>query len=123
MRVVSVERDEQRAHVVAALFADLPDVEILHGDWTRIQERGPFDLLVTDGGGNGKSTPPADPELLLNPCGTIVIDDFTPMTQWPPVIAGEPDLARLGWLEHPALRCTEVRLAPDLSTIIGTRRP
>lgn len=123
VRVVSVERDERRAEEAAKLLAGIPDVEILCGDWTRIYERGPFDLLVTDGGGNGKSTPPADPERLLRPAGTIVIDDFTPMTQWPPLIGGEPDTARLDWLEHPALLSTEVRLAADLATIIGTRRP
>ncbi|MEV3950592.1 class I SAM-dependent methyltransferase [Streptomyces halstedii] len=122
-RVVSVERDERRVEEVSKLFAGIRDVEILCGDWTGIYEHGPFDLLVVDGGGNGKKTPPADPERLLRPTGTIVIDDFTPMTQWPPLIGGEPDSARLGWLEHPALLSSEVRLADDLSTIIGTRRP
>ncbi|GAA3487366.1 O-methyltransferase [Streptomyces cremeus] len=123
VRVVSVERDEQRAEEAAKLFAGVPDVEILCGDWTRIYERGPFDLLVTDGGGNGKKTPAADPQRLLRPAGTVVIDDFTPLTQWPPLMGGEPDTARLAWLEHPDLLATEVRLAPDLSTVIGTRRP
>ncbi|MFJ4877111.1 O-methyltransferase [Streptomyces sp. NPDC088745] len=123
VRVVSVERDEQRAEEAAKLFAGVPDVEILCGDWTRIYERGPFDLLVTDGGGNGKKTPAADPQRLLRPAGTVVIDDFTPLTQWPPLMDGEPDTARLAWLEHPDLLATEVRLAPDLSTVIGTRRP
>ncbi|MYY87140.1 MULTISPECIES: SAM-dependent methyltransferase [unclassified Streptomyces] len=123
VRIVSVERDQVRAEAAAELFADVPDVEILCGDWTRIYEHGPFDLLVPDGGGNGKKTSPVDPERLLRPAGTIVIDDFTPMTQWPPLIDGQPDTARLAWLEHPALLCAEVRLAPGLSTLIGTRRP
>jgi predicted O-methyltransferase YrrM len=123
VQVVSVERDDQRAEHVARLFADFPDVEILRGDWTLINDRGSFDLLVVDGGGNGKRGAAVDPEKLLRPGGCLIIDDFTPMTEWPPVHQGAPDSARLSWLEHPALLATEVRLAPDLSTIVGTRRP
>ncbi|MEV8378187.1 hypothetical protein AB0P21_35955 [Kribbella sp. NPDC056861] len=123
VRVVSVERDAHRAEQVAQLFTDVPDVEILHGDWTLIAEHAPFDLLIVDGGGNGKQGPAANPEQLLHPAGTIVIDDFTPLKEWPPLHAGQPDQARLHWLEHPALLATEVRLAPDLSTIVATRRP
>ncbi|MFB7663602.1 O-methyltransferase [Kitasatospora sp. NPDC056138] len=123
VRVVSVERDLELVESSAELFADVPDVEIVHGDWTRIYDHGPFDVLVVDGGGNGKQTPAADPERLLTPAGSIVIDDFTPLGQWPPMHDGQPDTARMAWLNHPALFATEVRLAPDLSTIIGTRRP
>ncbi|MFJ8041649.1 O-methyltransferase [Kitasatospora sp. NPDC096147] len=123
VRLVSVERELRLVELVRELFAEVPDVEIVHGDWTRIHEYGPFDLLVVDGGGNGKQTEAADPERLLTPAGTIVIDDFTPLTSWPPTHQGRPDRARSDWLEHPALLATEVRLAPDLSTVIGTRRP
>ncbi|MDW5324817.1 hypothetical protein [Plantactinospora sp. KLBMP9567] len=96
---------------------------MVSGDWTRIYGYGPFDLLVLDGGGNGKQGVPADPERLLRPAGSVVVDDFTPLTGWPPMLGAVPDAARLGWLDHPALLATEVRLAPDLSTVIGTRRP
>lgn len=123
VRIVSVERDRQRAERAAQLFAEIPDVEILPGDWTRIAERGPYDLLVLDGGGNGKRGAAADPEHLLTPGGLVVIDDFTPLSQWPPTLSGVPDRARLHWLEHPALLAAEIRLAPDLSTIVATRRP
>lgn len=122
VRVVSVEQDAVRAERVARLFAGVPDVEVVHGDWTLIAEQGPFDLLVVDGG-NGKKGPAADPEELLRPGGSVVIDDFTPLHEWPPMHEGEPDHARLSWFNHPALLATEVRLAPDLSTIIATRRP
>jgi predicted O-methyltransferase YrrM len=123
VRVVSVERDPDRAERTAQLFAEIPDVEIVTGDWTLLNERGPFDLLVVDGGGNGKKGAVADPERVLSPGGTLVIDDFTPLTQWPPMHDGRPDTTRLSWLEHPALFATEVRLAGDLSTIVATRRP
>jgi predicted O-methyltransferase YrrM len=123
VQVVSVERDAERAARVAQLFAEVPDVAVLQGDWTLINEHGPFDLLVVDGGGNGKRGAAADPERLVRAGGSVVIDDFTPLTEWPPMHAGAPDTARLSWLEHPALLAAEVRLAPDLSTIVATRRP
>lgn len=123
VRVVSVERDAERAARVAELFADVPDVAVLHGDWTIINDHGPFDLLVVDGGGNGKRGAAADPERLLRAGGSVVIDDFTPLTEWPPMHERRPDTARLRWLEHPSLLAAEVRLTPDLSTIVGTRRP
>jgi predicted O-methyltransferase YrrM len=124
VRLVGVERDPGRARIAAGLFADRPEVEILTGDWRRIGERGPYDLLVLDGGGQGKAPwdTAADVERLLVPGGTVVVDDFTPATTWPPLHEGAPDLARLHWLEHPALRATELRLAPDLSAVVGTRR-
>jgi hypothetical protein len=52
-----------------------------------------------------------------------VIDDFTPFTEWPPRHGGELDQARMAWLNHPDLVSAEVRIAPDLATIIGTRKP
>ncbi|MFJ1971115.1 O-methyltransferase [Streptomyces sp. NPDC087903] len=123
VRLVSVERDPERAGVAAEVFAGRPGVEVLTGDWERIGEQGPYDLLVLDGGGQGKAAGdhPASVERLLAPGGTIVVDDFTPATTWPPLHEGRPDRARRFWLDHPALRSTELRLAPDLSTLVGTR--
>lgn len=124
VRLVSVERDPERARVAAEVFADRPDVRILHGDWRRIEDHGPYDLLVLDGGGTGK-TPgdtPADPARLLVPGGRIVVDDFTPASDWPPRHDGRPDRPRLLWLEHPALDTVELPLAADLATLVGTRR-
>ncbi|MFJ4679807.1 O-methyltransferase [Kitasatospora sp. NPDC088783] len=123
VRVVSIEREAERVAAVRELFADVPDLEVLHGDWTRIHPHGPFDLLALDGGGNGKQSAPADPERLLTPGGTLVVDDLTPLTGWPPTHRGAPDTGRTVWYDHPALLTTEVRLAPDLSTLLATRRP
>ncbi|MEU9914954.1 S1 RNA-binding domain-containing protein [Streptomyces sp. NPDC051001] len=124
VRIVGVERDPERARVCAEVFADRPEVEILHGDWRRIGERGPYDLLVLDGGGTGKSADddPADPARLLTPDGTVVIDGFTPSTDDPPLYDGKVDHPRLFWLRHPALNTLELPLAPDLATLVGTRR-
>lgn len=116
---VSVEIDEERARTSAELFAEHANVLVVHGDWTSLRDHAPFDLLVLDGGGKGKDgdDAPLDPgDGWLARGGTIVLDDFTP--------AGSPDaaahdVARRYWLEHPALHATEIRLAPDLATIVG----
>ncbi|MEV5732062.1 class I SAM-dependent methyltransferase [Streptomyces sp. NPDC052292] len=124
VRLYSVERDPERARLAAGVFADRPAVTVLTGDWRRIAEHGPFDLLVLDGGGQGKAPgdEPADVAELLAPGGTVVVDDFTPATGWPPLHEGAVDRARLHWLGHPALRSAELRLAADLSAVVGTRR-
>jgi predicted O-methyltransferase YrrM len=119
---VSVERDSIRAAASAALFAGRRGVRVLRGDWTDLREYGPFDLLVLDGGGKGKEPaddPPLDPAAgWLAVGGTIVLDDFVPSGQ-PGAAAHDP--ARRYWLEHPALRATELRLSPSLATLVGTR--
>jgi predicted O-methyltransferase YrrM len=123
VRLVSVERDAERARVAAQVFRECANVRVLHAGWERVAEHGPYDLLVLDGGGQGKNGEAADPARLLTPGGTVVVDDFTPATSWPPRYEGAPDAARLHWLEHPELRSTELRLAPDLSTVVGVRLP
>lgn len=122
-RLVSVERDAERVRVARQVFHGHQEVEILHGDWRRVEEHGPYDLLVLDGGGQAKGDGAADPARLLTPGGTLVVDDFTPATTWPPLFDGAPDQPRLHWLEHPALHATELRLAPDLSVVVGARPP
>jgi len=122
-RLVSVEIDTERAGLVASLFADLPHLAVIPGDWREIYRAGPFDLLILDGGAHGKSSGiPADPEELLKPGGTMVIDDLTPASTWPPRFDGQVDQARMYWLTHPALDAAELRLAPDLSALVATRR-
>ncbi|MER5209315.1 hypothetical protein ABT063_01610 [Streptomyces sp. NPDC002838] len=63
MRIVSTERDPDRTRPAADLFADRPKVQILHSDWHRIEDHAPYDLLVLDDGGTGKTSDhtPADP--------------------------------------------------------------
>jgi predicted O-methyltransferase YrrM len=122
---VSVERDPVRAEAAAALFAaDAPQVTVECGDWTAIAAHGPFDLLVLDGGGRHKGTELAsapDPVGLLRPGGMLVIDDFTPAADWPPLHEGRPDEARMHWFTHPELHTVEVPLAPDLAVLLCTR--
>jgi predicted O-methyltransferase YrrM len=120
--LMSIEADATRSAASAALFADRANVRVLHGDWTALREHGPFDLLVLDGGGKGKEPaddPPLDPTHgWLAVGGTIVLDDFTPAGS---SAAAAHDAARHYWLDHPALRSTELRLSPTLATVVGTR--
>jgi predicted O-methyltransferase YrrM len=118
--LVSVEHDAERAASAGALFADLPNVTVVAGDW-RMLPGAPFDLLVLDGGGQGKGTEEQlAPQHWLRPGGLVVIDDFTPLTGWPPMYEGRPDATRLRWLRHPRLAAAEVRITPDAATIVAT---
>ncbi|HEX4723416.1 MAG TPA: class I SAM-dependent methyltransferase [Pseudonocardiaceae bacterium] len=122
VRLVSVERDADRHAVARELFADDHRVTLVHGGWQALADHGPFDLLVLDGGGQGKGAePPLDPTGWLTFGGTLVIDDFTPLTDWPPTHDGDADTARLHWLTHPALLATEIRLTAELSTVVARR--
>ncbi|MFF4268614.1 S1 RNA-binding domain-containing protein [Streptomyces sp. NPDC001536] len=124
VRIVGVERDPERARIAAEVFADRPEVEVRHGTWRRIVERGPYDLLVLDGDGTGTSPDddPADPARLLTPDGTIVIDGFTPPTDDPALHDREVGRSRQFWLRHSALETLKLPLAPDLAPLVATRR-
>ena len=122
-RLVSVEIDTERAGLVASLFADLPHLAVLPGDWREIYRAAPFDLLVLDGGAHGKT---AASRPTRRSCSSraapLVIDDLTPASTWPPRFGGQVDQARMHWLTHPALDAAELRLAPDLAALVATRR-
>lgn len=122
--LVSIERDEERAAAARAVFggrpADAPPVRILSGDWAELCEHGPFDLLVLDGGGQGKGArPPIEVADWLRSGGLLVLDDFTPFETWPPSYEGQPDLPRLHWLRHERLLSCEIPLGPGTATIVG----
>jgi predicted O-methyltransferase YrrM len=120
-RLFSIERDPHRARQARRVFADDHRVQIRCGDWRDLAREGPFDLLVLDGGGQGKADEaPLQPAAWLRPGALVVLDDFTPMTSWPPRHAGRLDEARRYWLEHPQLRSAEVRITPTAASLIAT---
>jgi len=122
-RLVSIERELKLVQAARQVFKAAPQVEVLHGDWTELREQGPFDLLVVDGGGQGKAgEAPLDPEQWMRAGGLVVIDDFTPSTSWPPLYDGRHDTARLHWLEHPRLLATMLRTQPDAAAVLATYR-
>ena len=119
--IVSIELDPTRAAAARKVHADDARVEIITGSAHDLWSRGPFDLLVLDGGpGAGKDdAPPIDPRAVLAPTGVVVIDDFTPTEEYPPRFAGEIDQVRLHWLEHPDLATEDRVVAPDMAVLIG----
>ena len=120
-RLISVERDPVRAAIAAEVFADEPRVQVRAGDWRDLAADAPFDLLILDGGGQGKADePPLDPGDWLRAGGVAVLDDFTPMTTWPPTYNEQPDTARMFWLRHPRLRAAEVNVTPTAASILAT---
>ena len=122
---ISVERDADRASAARRVFADHSRVEILTGDAGDLFARGPFNLLVHDGGwGSGKTDPRRiDPSVVLRDNGLMTIDDFTPMTVWPPQHNAVVDQSRIDWLENRQLFTTEISVTPDLSVLVCRRRP
>jgi predicted O-methyltransferase YrrM len=117
-RLVSIERDPDRAAGARDLFAATANVTVLAGDWAELEAHGPFDLLALDGGGGGKSgDEPIEPCRWLAPGGTVVLDDFTPRTGWP-----VDDPPRVHWLEHPDVFTTEVVTGPTSCTLVATLR-
>jgi predicted O-methyltransferase YrrM len=137
-RLVTVERDAQRAAAVAELFAADPAVVVLHDDWAALRAYSPFGLFFVDGG--GKSDGPDAVADLMAPGGIVVLDDFTPNDTWndrsgsarlaprrdpdwwPPMYLGQPDALRLAWLTDPRFVTVEVRTEADHAALISTRR-
>ena len=94
-QLFSIERDQHRAQQAHQVFADEPRVQIRCGDWRELAQQAPFDLLVLDGGGQGKGDePPLESAEWLRPGGVVVLDDFTPQAGWPPRVGGILDEAR-----------------------------
>lgn len=122
---VSYEIDAPRADAARTVFDDTANVTVIEGDSAELGERGPFDLLVLDGGwGGGKDgTPRADVRKVLTSGGIVTIDDFTPATQWPPTHNGVIDQIRIDWLTDSELLATEIRVAPSISVLVCRRTP
>ena len=110
----TVELDDRLAAVAADLFADDPNVHVLHGDWHELlPPEAPFDLVFYDA---PKQQPESDGEqvvALLAPGGTIVLDDL-----W-----GQPekDAVREFWLNHPRLAASEIGVTREMAAIVAVR--
>ena len=120
--LVTVELDPDRAAAASRLFADSPNVRVLHGDWHELlPPEAPFDLLFFDGGHWKRGDVPAESEQALSLVaagGVVLIDDLTPASlspqEWRPV--------RDFWLGHDDLVATELLTTPETSAIIAVRR-
>ena len=109
---VTVELDPERAARAREALAGTP-AEVLEGDWRdHLPQRGPFDALFADGGGDYGSV--ID---LLAPGGILVKDDLTP---------GGPvdgDRVREALLRDPRLLAVEVPTTAASTAIVAVRRP
>ena len=126
---VTVEVDDERAAACAELFAGVPYVRVLHGDWHDVlPAEAPFDLLFFDGGGWKRSPPQqmrAESERALEivaPGGVVAMDNLTPEHLWPADGPSWPDALREHWLGNDRLVATEVLTTPDSSAILAVKR-
>lgn len=126
---VTVEVDDERAAACTRLFADYPQVRVLHGDWHEVlPPEAPFDLLFFDGGGWKRSPPHqmrAESERALElvaAAGVVVMDNLTPEHLWPPDGPDWPDALREYWLGNDALVATEILTTPETSAILAVKR-
>jgi predicted O-methyltransferase YrrM len=126
---VTVEADDDRAAASARLFADVPNVRVLHGDWHEVlPAEAPFDLLFFDGGGWKRSPPDqmrAESERALELVadgGVLAMDNLTPEHLWPADAPAWPDALREFWLRNEALSATEILTTPESSAILAVKR-
>jgi predicted O-methyltransferase YrrM len=120
-RILTAELDESLAGAASKIFDDDAEVEVLAADWSVLREHGPFSLLFLDSGTPsevGVDTIVA----LVEPGGIVVLDDFVPCEQWPPVTAGRVDTLRESWLTDERFTAVEMMVAPDSSVVLATRR-
>jgi predicted O-methyltransferase YrrM len=124
VQFLSVEKDAARVAAARRVFAKHPNVEIIHGDAGELFDRAPFDLLVHDGGwGSGKSDPRRiDPMIVLKANAVMTIDDYSPITTWPPTFEDKPDTARIDWLSDPRFLSTEITVAQHMAVLVCRRR-
>ena len=118
--LVTVELDPARARAAREIFADMPNVRVLTGDWQDLLGYGPFDLLFADGG-KAKQREPDTLLRALKPGGTVLLDDLTPEALWPEEWRGWRDPVREFWLGDPRLAAAEILTATASAAIVATR--
>jgi predicted O-methyltransferase YrrM len=120
-KIVTAELNPKLAGAAAEIFEDDPQVEVLAADWSTLTDKGPFSLLYLDSGDPSAVRVDAVADL-VDEGGIVVLDDFTPCEQWPPVFHGRVDTLREEWLTDDRFTTVEVMVAADAATLIATRR-
>jgi predicted O-methyltransferase YrrM len=120
-RILTAELDPRLAKAAQQIFVEDPDVEVLAADWATLHDRGPFSLLFLDSGSPDEVRVEAIADL-VEPGGLVVLDDFVPCAQWPPITGGRVDTLRESWLTDDRFTTVEVMVAADASALIATRR-
>ena len=121
VRLVSIEHDWLLADIARSVFAEVPAVTVLHGDWSELRAEAPFALLALDGGGQGKGAEaPLSPARVgaagrharhgrLHADPGVAADARRPARRRAAVLAGAP-----GPAGH------EVRTEPDAASVVAT---
>ena len=123
-KLISVEIDPTRARAAAKLFAEYPNVEIRTGDWhSMMSPNEPYDLLFMDAMPRGDLVPEKWDSVieLVKIGGQMVMDDLTPVEQWPPEWDDIVDAKREFAFANSRVVGTEVRTTPITSALIVTR--
>ena len=115
-RLITVEREPARAVAASDLFADDARVTVLSGDWERIAEYAPFDLLFVDAAPPKHQHPDQIPPLLA-PGGIVILDDLTPLPSG--VEAYDP--LRSFWYGLAGWSVAEVQLSPREAVLLAVR--
>jgi predicted O-methyltransferase YrrM len=121
VRIVTAEVDPRLADLARDVFTDDQRVEVYAGDWTALEQFAPFSLLFVDVREvkRGSVDVIAD---LMEPGGVVVLDDFTPSTQWPPTYHGRVDEMRERWLTDERFIAVDVMVTDDASVVLAARR-
>lgn len=119
-RVVTAELNPELAEKVQEIYADTPEIQVLAGDWTTLEQYAPFSLLFVDVRDVKRSVEAVCD--LMEPGGIVILDDFTPCDSWPPIFEGRVDVMREQWLSDSRFTAVEVMVAADSSVLIATRR-
>jgi hypothetical protein len=123
--LVTIDPAADQVAAVAELFAADAGrrVRLRVGDWRDLADDGPFRLLFVDGG-DGKTQHPDDVVAMVEPGGVIVLDDFSPTTEWPPMFGGDVDHVRMWWLTAPCFAAaTAVDVGPTMTCVMAVKRP
>jgi predicted O-methyltransferase YrrM len=110
--LVTVELDPERAAIARDRLKELPNVELLLGDWRdELPQRAPFDLLFFDGGRFDEAPDAID---LVATGGLIVKDDLT--RGWEGA-----DPVRDLLFDHPELMAVELLTTPRTAAVLAVR--
>jgi predicted O-methyltransferase YrrM len=120
-RILTAELDASLAKAASAIFDDDPLVDVLAADWSTLLDKGPFSLLFLDSGQPDQVAVDAIADL-VEEGGLVVLDDFLPCEQWPPLTYGRVDTLRESWLTDERFTTVEVMVASDASVLIATKR-
>jgi predicted O-methyltransferase YrrM len=120
--LLTVELDPERAAVARAVLAGEKRADVLHGDWSEVLARGPFNLIFSDCAPAKREAGGLDPLVkALAPGGLLVLDNFSPPARLPQSLhVGDPEREAL-WA-HPGLLCTELQVSAGERVILAVRR-